>query len=129
MTTTARPTKTNIGAAGLKAFFKIAELWGLNVKEQMLLLGLESESTYYSWKRDPGSARVSRDLEDRLSLTLGIYKDLQILLPNTVSADRWIKKENSNPLFGGRTPMDLLASGYLPDIYKVRMHLANAVAR
>lgn len=38
---------------------------------------------------------------ERLSLLLGVFKDLQILLPRRDVADGWVKKANHGPLFNG----------------------------
>src|SRR2546430_2666504 len=73
-------------AAGLRAFTRIAELWGLSIAEQQTLLGIASRSTYFKWKKDP-HARLPRDTLERLSYLLGIYKALQLLLPQARAAD------------------------------------------
>ncbi len=127
MTTLGRPSK--IGLVGLKAFFRIAALWDLSVKQQMLLLGLDSQSTFYNWKSEPSSARLDRDKTERLSLILGIYKDLQVLLPNNTSADLWLKRPNEHSMFGGHPPIDFVASGQITDIFLLRQHLSRAVSR
>jgi uncharacterized protein (DUF2384 family) len=87
-------------AAGLRAFARIAEVWGLSVAEQQKLLGISSRSTYFKWKKD-AHVRLPRDTLERLSYLLGIYKALQILLPQARAADDWIRRPNEEPLLGG----------------------------
>ncbi len=128
MTTLGRPS-SKIGLVGLKAFFRIAGLWDLSVKQQMLLLGLDSQSTFYNWKNDPSSARLDRDKTERLSLVLGIYKDLQVLLPNNTSADLWLTRPNEDSMFGGRPPIEFVSSGQITDMFLLRQHLSRAVSR
>ncbi|MBP7862885.1 DUF2384 domain-containing protein [bacterium] len=128
MTTLGRPS-SKIGLVGLKAFFRIADLWDLSVKQQMLLLGLDSQSTFYNWKNDPSSARLDRDKTERLSLVLGIYKDLQVLLPNNTSADLWLTRPNEDSMFGGRPPIEFVSSGQITDMFLLRQHLSRAVSR
>ena len=91
------PTRTNIepqvspknlSGPALRSFFRIAELWGLNVEEQLTLLGLRSRSTYFKWKKD-SHIQLPKDTLERISYLLGIYKALQILLPDEKAADHW----------------------------------------
>jgi hypothetical protein len=115
-----RPEAASAGA--LRAFFRIADAWGLSAKEQMILLGSPPRSTFYAWKRAEDLA-LPRDTLERLSYILGIYKALQILLPKPESADGWIKKPNTAPLFGGRSALDRMLSGQVADLYVVRQYL------
>jgi hypothetical protein len=56
----------------------------------------------------------------RISLVLGIYKDLRILYPEEDLAHRWVKLPNSNPLFGGRPALALMTEGGIDGLYQVR---------
>ena len=109
-------------APALKAFFRIAELWHLSVREQMTLLGLSARSTFYKWQKDP-QVELPRDTLERLSYILGIYKALQILLPDEQAADRWIRKPNVAPVFAGRSALEQMLSGQVADLYRVRQYL------
>jgi len=117
------PSVTEMSAAGLRAFFTIARDWDLSVDEQIVLLGSPGRSTFFKWKQDPQSARLGRDTLERLSLLLGIYKALQILLPQPASADAWIKRPNSAPPFGGRRALDRMLAGNVSDLVAVRQYL------
>lgn len=110
------------GAAGLRAFARIAELWHLSIAEQLRLLGIASRSTYFKWRKD-AQPRLPRDTLERLSYLLGIYKALQLLLPATQAADEWIRRPNEEPLFGGRSALDRMLSGQVADLYLVRQYL------
>jgi hypothetical protein len=110
------------GGAGLRAFVRIAEAWGLSVAEQLKLLGIGSRSTYFKWRREQ-TPRLSQDTLERLSYLLGIYKSLQILLPDPRAADEWVRKPNSAPPFGGRSALDRMLSGQVADLYVVRQYL------
>ncbi len=118
--------KVSSSAAGLKAFFKIAALWKLSVEDQMVLLGLSSESTFHKWKKQPDGANLSKDTLDRISYVLGIYKDLQTLLPNNESADNWVKRSNKATMFAERSPLSVMKRGHIIDLHNVRQHLALA---
>lgn len=107
----------------LRAFFNMADLWALTVRQQMALLGLGAQSTFFKWKADADSARLSRDTFERISYLLGIYRALQILLPDPAAADAWLKKPNAAPIFGGRSALERMLSGNVADLYVVRQYL------
>jgi hypothetical protein len=119
----ATPSLAEMSAAGLRAFFNIARDWGLAIDEQIVLLGSPGRSTFFKWKAAPDSARLSRDTLERLSLLLGIYKALQILLPDPAAADGWIKRANSAPPFGGTSALDRMLAGNVSDLVAVRQYL------
>jgi len=108
--------------AGLRAFSRIAEQWGLSAKERMRLLGA-SPSTYHKWMHDPSRAHPSRDTIERISHVLGIYAALKILLPNVEAATEWMRKPNAAPLFGGHTALSRMLAGNVSDLYIVRQYL------
>jgi hypothetical protein len=122
MKTAAAPGKTALAGPALRAFFKIADKWSLNVEEQMTVLGLEARSTYFKWKRDLDGS-LPKDTLERISYILGIYKSLQILLPDNEAADTWIKRPNDAPLFEGKPALKRLLSGQVGDLYIVRQYL------
>src|SRR4051794_20925544 len=86
----------------LRAFFRIAELWKLSVAEQMTLLGITARSTFFQWKKNP-EVELPKDTLERISYLLGIYKALQILLPDPQAADSWVRQPNEATLFGGQS--------------------------
>jgi hypothetical protein len=111
-------------SVALATFFNIAEKWQLSIAEQMILLGIANPSTLHNYKRDPLSARVDRDLLDRLSYLLGIFQDLQVLLSNEKSADSWVKAPNTASPFNGKTALELMCGGSIIDLLQVRQYLA-----
>jgi Protein of unknown function (DUF2384) len=117
-----RPGSTDLGGAGLRAFANIAEAWGLSIAEQLTLLGIGSRSTFFKWRRER-HPNVPRDTLERLSYLLGIYKSLQILLPDTRAADEWVRKPNDAAPFGGRSALERMLSGHVADLYVVRQYL------
>ena len=115
-----------MAAAGLRAFARIALDWGLSVDEQLCLLGQPPRSTFFAWRKQPDKAHLPRDTLERLSCLLGIYKALQILLPDAPAADAWVRKPNSAPTFGGRSALDRMLAGNVGDLLAVRRHLDGA---
>lgn len=127
MATAAHPTRPakaldrkDLTGAALRTFFRIAEAWNLKEAEQMKLLGLDSRSTFQTWKRG-GVASIPKDALERISYVMGIYKGLKILLPCT--ADAWIRKPNAAPLFAGRPAIERMTSGNVADLFVVRQYV------
>jgi len=119
----AEPTHAaDLGGPALRAFFALAERWKLRTAEQRTLLGEPPESTYFKWKKQQDGT-PSRDVIERISYLLGIWKDLQILFPDATQADAWIRKPNDAPLFAGRSALDRMLSGNVADLYVVRQYL------
>jgi len=112
-------TRKRLSGPALRAFFNIAGAWGLSVTEQRGLLGWPAASTYHKYKVGDHGA-LAFDTLTRLSLILGIYKNLQILYPEPGFADAWVRMPNSHPLFGGRRALDLMIDGGMDGLYRVR---------
>ena len=109
-----------LSGPAIRAFFKIAERWGVSGTDQQALLGGISRSTLQRWKRDQ-DALLTVDQLERISYLLGIHKNLQILLPTT--ADGWVKRPNAAPIFGGRTALELMVAGGITALREVRLYL------
>ncbi|CAM5385611.1 MbcA/ParS/Xre antitoxin family protein [Sphingobium scionense] len=114
------PSRKDLSGPALRTFFRIADAWSLKEQEQMRLLGLDSRSTFQSWKRGDVGA-IPKDALERISYVMGIYKGLQMLVPAT--ADMWVRKPNKSPVFGGRSALDRMTSGNVADLYVVRQYI------
>ncbi len=119
-------TVEQMSAAGLRAFFNIARDWNLSTDEQLVLLGSPGRSTFFKWKASPQTARLTHDTLERLSLVLGIYKALQILLPQPAAADSWVKRPNDAAPFNGKRALDRMLAGNVSDLVAVRQYLDAA---
>jgi hypothetical protein len=111
-----------LGNAALTAFFHITAGWGLSADEERVLLGSPPRSTFFKWKSER-AAKLSADTLERISYVMGIYKALRILLPNEESANAWVKKPNSAPLFGGKSALAKMLAGRVIDLVDVRRYL------
>lgn len=121
----ARPaTRTDHDLSGpaLRAFFRIAGAWGLNAAQERTLLGNPPASTFFKWKKER-AGNLSRDVLERISYVLGIYKALQILFPDASRADAWLTLPNAAPLFHGQTALDRMLGGNVSDLFVVRQYL------
>ncbi len=118
--------------AGLRTFARIAEKWRLHAADAMALLGVDSRSTYYELlKRARESKEVkglSRDQLERLSYLLGIYAAMRVIFPHSEeSRNEWVSRANSAPLFGGRSPLEIMRSGMI-GLYRTFAHVVAARA-
>ena len=117
------PDLAQMGAAGIRAFTRIAALWGLSIEEQLALLGEPARSTFFAWRKHPERASLPRDTLERISNLLGIYKALQSLFPDPAVADAWVRKPNSASMFAGRSALQRMLAGNVSDLNAVRRYL------
>lgn len=103
----------------MRTFLNIAKKWKLTINEQAGLLGWPATSTYHKYKAGQVGT-LTFDTLIRISLVLGIYKDLHVLYPDPELANRWIGLPNANPLFGGKTPLEFAIDNGLDGLHKVR---------
>lgn len=106
----------------LRAVFTILDAWELSEPEQQVILGLAKEE-YAQLRTGQRRVALNNELAERSSLILGIYKNLQILLPDPGAADSWVRRANDAPLFKGKPPRDYLLTGKMDDLYMIRHYL------
>lgn len=116
------PTRAALAGPALRTFFRIADAWRLSTDEARRLLGDPPRSTFFMWKRE-GSGNLSGDVLERISYVLGIYKALQILLPDPLAADEWVRRPNTAAPFAGKPALERMLSGNVADLYVVRQYL------
>jgi len=109
----------------LSTFFNIMTAWKIKVKDQIILLGQPSESTYYNWKKAKANSIPSDTLE-RISLLIGIYKALRILFPIESQANAWVHKDNER--FNGESAISFMLKGQLIHLIDMRRYLDAQVA-
>lgn len=115
-----------MGRAALMVFFGISAKWNLTSEQQMRVLGDTPRSTFYNWKNkvvNKENVSLPKDTLERISYVMGIYKALNILLPSEESANRWIHRANSAPLFNNQTALDKMLAGNVADLADVRRFL------
>jgi hypothetical protein len=114
----ARPARERLSPPALKAFFNIAARWTLRDEDARALLGGVSNGPFYEMKRNPDRT-LDADRLTRVSYLVGIFKALGVLYSEAL-ADEWVRRPNSNPLFGGLTPLAYMIQGGLPAMQTVR---------
>jgi len=106
----------------LRTFVNIAKKWNLTEAQARSLLGGVASSTYHAWRTSPGGKQLDQDTLTRISLTIGIYKALNIYF-NKPLADRWIGLGNRGSMFAGSSPLEYMIQNGLPGMVDVRRML------
>lgn len=114
-------TSPNDSSAALRVFFRIAEVWQLSSDDQIKLLGSPARSTFFKWKKE--TPPLPPDTLERISHVLNIYRTLELLFPDPVAADSWVRRTNQAPLLNGKSALDRMLSGQVSDLYIVRQYL------
>ena len=104
--------------SAVRGIARLADEWGLTVPQVCGLLGDVSPSTWHAWARRPPRT-LGVDRLTRASYLLGIYAALHVLYPRPL-ADEWVHLPNTNPLFNGSSPLDVLLIGGIPALQRVR---------
>lgn len=106
----------------LRAFFNLAAHWRLDDGESRILLGEPAARTYDLWKSvqfDP--SRISRDKRKRLSVLMGIHKNLRSLFSVPSRGYRWLRRPNR--AFGGESALNRMLAGSAVGLAAVRTYL------
>lgn len=115
-------TRRRLSAPGLRTFLNIADRLELRVAERRRLLGGIAPSTYHHWRSRPPS-ELSADTLTRISLVLGIFKGLRLLFADDATMARWLRGANTDPPFGGRSPLETLVAGPLDTLFAMRRYI------
>jgi len=107
-------------AAGLKAFFALADHWHLDAEQARILLGRPSARTFYNWKSGK-VGKPSHDTMSRLGYLLGIHRALRTLFSSPENVYGWVARANDD--FAGQAPLDRMLGGDVTDLAYVRQYL------
>ena len=114
--------RQKLSAPAIRLFLNVASLWELKVDERRAILGDISAATYHNWKKGEVGT-LTRDQLERISLVLGILKGLRLVFASDESAIRWLKSENTDFEFAGRSPLEHMTGGSISDLFRVRQYL------
>jgi hypothetical protein len=116
-----RAVQEKLSPVAVRAFFRMSSHWKLRDENARGLIGGISNGSFYQLKRGP-TRTLDQDKLTRVSLLVGIFKALNILY-STKLADAWVQLPNSNPIFGGQTPLTYMLKGGVPSMVRVRQLL------
>jgi hypothetical protein len=105
------PVNADTAKSAGGVFWKLMDLWGMNPKDQALLLGVKYHATKLkAWKRE---GRIPEDPDKlmRVGHLAGIHKNLRVLLPYNRRAVYDFMKTPQSFLLDGKVPIDLIRDG------------------
>jgi hypothetical protein len=115
-------TRKRLSPAGIKAFLRIMDRWGIKNQDARDLLGGVSSGSFYGLKKEPRRRTLDQDTLTRISLLIGMFKALNILYSRRL-ADAWMRLPNSKPMFRGSTPLAYILRLGQPGMVEVRQML------
>lgn len=105
-----------------KAVKNLQEKFNFSEDEIRILLGEMPRATFYKGIKNLEGG-LNRDVKERISFLLGIYKALRILFVDSAQAMSWINRDNILPPFNGKTPREYLMQGSILRLAEVRKFL------
>ncbi len=115
-------TREQLTPAAIEGVARLAELWRLTSAEVCVLMGVESDRTWFRMKKGEWTGALSQDQLTRVSALVGLFKGLRLLFSLPL-ADEWVRLPNKGPLFGGRRPVDVMIEGGIPAMVEVRAYV------
>jgi hypothetical protein len=106
-----------------KMCLRLLELWGLNRRQQAIMLGLSPE-TRSTLRRFAQGAPLpdQRDILDRAGHLMGILKSLELLFPeNPELVETWATTRDR--ALGGATPYEIVAAEGVAGLRDLRAYL------
>ena len=107
--------------AALEACRNLAKAWNVTGDEMAALLGV-SPSTWDRIRGGTWRQALSQDQLTRASALIGLFKGLHLLFADAM-ADRWVRLQNSGPLFANRSPIEAMIEGGIPVMIEVRRYV------
>jgi hypothetical protein len=111
--------RVRLTPAAVRGMQRLTREWCLTVDQACALLGDVPASTWHAWANKP-PRDLGVDRLTRVSYLLGIYTALHVLYPASPLADQWPARPNTNVLFGGRRPLDVLIDGGIAAMDRTR---------
>jgi hypothetical protein len=115
--------RARLSPVAIKAFLALSKAWGLSNAEAAALIGV-STSSLDRMKRG-SHPTLSQDQLTRVSALTGVFKGLHLMFADS-TADDWVRRPNTGPLFDRRTPIEAMIDGGIPRMLDVR-RLIDAV--
>jgi len=101
-----------------KVAARILDEWCFSDEEKVLSLGFVSKLP-----EEPLRQALTVDQRTRVSLILGIHKALSTLFLQSEHRGEWL--ENTNSKLDGYSPKDMLLSGSLIEVHRIRDYLES----
>lgn len=101
-------------STALRVAIKILGHWEVLEQEQSVILGFDRKNL----TEDQMQSALSKDQLSHISLILDIHATLRSVFSNPANQYGFMRMRNNNSFFNGRTPMEIIGSGELKDLYE-----------
>lgn len=105
-------------ASAFKLGNNILDRWKCSLIQKYAILGIP-KSSYHCYLEEPHSISLSNEQLERLSYITNIHQTLRVVFSNAENTYEFMKMENHNPYFNGRTPLSIIDKGSLDALYEV----------
>lgn len=125
-TDTSPENRARMSGAAMRTFLNIARVWEFDFAEVRQLLGMPAAAEFQTWydaARGEEPLTLETDVLLRISAVLGIYKSLRVLHGSESDGLNWLRRDNRGSPFNGKTPIELMLSGFEPGLMDVRGYL------
>lgn len=109
---------SNQSGTALKVVLNIFDKWGCSATEKQAVLGMTS-SSFFRNAKNPLAAKLNHDQVERISYVLNIHQALRMVFSNNENIYGFMRMENNNPYFNGKTPLSIIATGKFGSLYEV----------
>jgi hypothetical protein len=107
-----------LAKTGFQTADKILASWGSSAQQSQNILQL-SKSSYHKFKANPDTTKLNDDQFERISCLLNIHQSLRTVFSNPANVSGFMRLENNNDYFAGRSPLEVISSGRFGDLYEV----------
>lgn len=118
-------TRRRLSGPGLRTFQSIADRYDIPECDRAGLLGVKT-STQSAWVKavETGALLVlPSDVLIRISGLLGVQRALEIMFPVESEAKIWLSGPHLAPVFGGRSPCQVMVEDGIDGIFTIRRYL------
>lgn len=105
----------------VKAIVRTANHWSLTNAEAASLFDIPT-ATWSRMKAGTYKGTLDQDKVTRASLMLGLFKGLRLLFNGPLTYG-WPKTKNNGPDFNGLSPLEVMITGGIPAMMRVRQHI------
>ncbi len=110
-------------AVGLKIACRIIQQWGASADQIEQILNLPYDLCQEAIEM--AEVSLQPDQLHRIALVLDIHASLRSLFMNPDNVKGFITMQNYNAFFAGQTPLELLASGDMDELIRLKEHLSG----
>lgn len=109
---------SRLAPLALRTFFRIADRWALNTREQAVLLA-STPASIRRWRRNSERSRLHRDQVERISTLITIDAAVTALLPHGQTPATWLRDATALPFGNGTAPLARMLCGNVSDLLTV----------